>query len=197
MVEQHLSSNERLVVLDNCEHVLDGASALANGVLTRPGRSVLLATSREPLGVAGETVWRIPSLEVPPQTASADEARQASAIVLFCDRAKASNPDVVVDAVGLASVVAICRRLDGIPLAIELAAAGLRTMALDDLMRGLDDRFRILTAGPRSLERQRTLLASIDWSHDLLDERGTHRVSTAVGVRRHLHARRRRGGDCR
>ena len=75
MVEQHLSSNERLVVLDNCEHVLDGASVVANGVLTHPGPSVLLATSRELLGVAGETVWRIPSLEVPPQTASADEAR--------------------------------------------------------------------------------------------------------------------------
>jgi predicted ATPase/class 3 adenylate cyclase/DNA-binding CsgD family transcriptional regulator len=185
MVEQHLSSNERLVVLDNCEHVLDGVSVLAHGVLTRPGRSVLLATSREPLGVAGEIVWRIPSLEVPPPTASAEEARQASAIVLFCERAKASNPDLVVDAIGLASVIAICGRLDGIPLAIELAAAGLRTMALDDLMRGLDDRFRILTAGPRSLERQRTLLASIDWSHNLLDDAerlAFRRLSVFVGM---------------
>ncbi len=185
MVEQHLSSNDRLVVLDNCEHVLDGASALADGVLTRPGRSVLLATSREPLGVAGETVWRIPSLDVPPQSASTEEARKASAIVLFCDRANAANPGFVVDGVGLASVVAICGRLDGIPLAIELAAARLRTMSLDDLMHGLDDRFRVLTAGPRSLERQRTLLASIDWSHDLLDDSvrlAFRRLSVFVGT---------------
>ena len=171
MVVLHLTSNHRLVVLDNCEHVLEEAAAIVDAVVGRDGRSVILATSREPLGVAGEIVWRIPSLEVPAATADAERAVEASAVALFMDRARAGCPELTFDAHSVSTVVAVCRRLDGMPLAIELAAARLRTMPIDDLLAGLGDRFRLLAAGPRSLERQRTLQATIDWSHDLLDER--------------------------
>lgn len=173
VLARHLARNHRLVVLDNCEHVLDAAAAVAEAVLAHDGPSVLLATSREPLGVAGETTWRIPSLEIPGDSSDNAAAAEAGAVVLFRERARAAQPSFVPDSSTLPAVVAICRRLDGIPLAIELAAARLRTMSLDDLVTGLDDRFRLLAAGRRSLERQRTLTASIDWSHDLLaaDER--------------------------
>lgn len=169
-VTSHLRSNRRLLVLDNCEHVLNGAADLVSSILGHDGPSVVLVTSREPLGVAGETVWRVPSLEVPADDAALPVVAAASAVELFCARARSGSPDFVLDETSAPSVVAVCRRVDGIPLAIELAAARLRTMTLADLVTGLDDRFRLLSAGVRSLERQRTLLASIDWSHDLLDE---------------------------
>ena len=171
MLGRHLSSNHRLVVLDNCEHVLEDAAAVVDVVVGRDGRSVVLATSREPLGVAGEVVWRIPSLEVPDATVGAERAGDASAVALFVERAQAGDPGFVLDEETVFAVVDVCRRLDGIPLAIELAAARLRTMSLETLVVGLDDRFRLLAGGPRSLKRQRTLQASIDWSHDLLDKR--------------------------
>lgn len=185
MVEQHLGSADRLVVLDNAEHVLDGVSRLAERVLGNDGRSTLLATSREALGVGHEVVWRIPSMDLPADGASPEEVRRSGAIELFCARAGATHPGFVATGADLALVAGVCRRVDGIPLAIELAAAGLRSMSLGDLLQGLDERLHGLTAGPRALARQRTLQASIDWSYELLDDRARlvlRQVSVFVGT---------------
>ena len=133
----------------------------------------VLVTSREPLGVAGEVVWRVPSLSAPaagevvaPETLEAYDAAR-----LFLDRARRVRPNLVVDDRTANAIGAICARLDGIPLALELAAARTRTMPLERLASGLDDAFRLLTGGVRTaLPRQQTLLASIAWSVDLLDD---------------------------
>ncbi|BBZ50577.1 transcriptional regulator [Mycobacterium heidelbergense] len=149
-----------LVVLDNCEHLLDACAALAVALLGgAPGLSVL-ATSREPIGVGGEAMWRVPSLSV------SDEA-----IELFADRARHARPDFAVTDDNTAVVAEICRRLDGIPLAIELAAARVRALSLAEILDSLHDRFRLLTGGARAaVRRQQTLRASVDWSHALLTE---------------------------
>ncbi|OBJ47293.1 hypothetical protein A9W95_06935 [Mycobacterium sp. 1423905.2] len=146
-----------LVVLDNCEHLLDSVAALVTAALTScPGLTVL-ATSREPLGVTGEVTWRVPSLSL------AEEA-----IELFEERARRAKPGVTLRR---ETVFELCQRLDGMPLAIELAAARVRSMTLDDILDGLCDRFRLLTGGARTaVRRQQTLRASVDWSHALLSE---------------------------
>jgi len=185
MVEHHLGAKDRLVVLDNAEHVLDGVSTLADHVMASGGRSVVLTTSRESLGVGNEVVWRIPSMELPTEGAPPEEARRAGAVDLFCQRARSARPEFAPTADELSIVSAICRRMGGIPLAIELAAARMVSMSLEGLLEGLDDRFRVLTTGPRSLERQRTLHASFEWSHDLLDEPNRvvlRQVSVFVGT---------------
>jgi predicted ATPase/class 3 adenylate cyclase len=149
-----------LVVLDNCEHLLDACADLVVALLgAAPGLTVL-ATSREPIGVSGEAIWRVPSLSV------ADEA-----IELFADRARLARTDFRVADDNAATVGEICRRLDGMPLAIELAAARVRALSLAEILAGLRDRFRLLTGGARTaVRRQQTLRASVDWSHALLTE---------------------------
>src|SRR6516165_4296940 len=151
---------QMLVVLDNCEHLLDASAELVVALLgAAPGLTVL-ATSREPIGVAGEVSWRVPSLSL------ADEA-----IELFVDRARRARPDFAVDNDNAAAVGEICRRLDGMPLAIELAAARVRALSVAEILEGLRDRFRLLTGGARTaVRRQQTLRASVDWSHALLTE---------------------------
>ena len=156
-----IGDRHMLVVLDNCEHLLDASAALIDSLLgTCPGLT-LLATSREPIGVPGEVTWRVPSLSL------ADEA-----IELFTDRARRARPDFSInDDEDAASVAEICRRLDGMPLAIELAAARVRAMSASDIVASLHDRFRLLTGGARTaVRRQQTLRASVDWSHALLTE---------------------------
>ena len=149
-----------LVVLDNCEHLLDASADLVVALLgAAPGLTVL-ATSREPIGVAGEVSWRVPSLSL------ADEA-----IELFTDRARRVRPDFAVSDDNAAVVTEICRRLDGLPLAIELAAARVRALSLLEIVDSLHDRFRLLTGGARTaVRRQQTLRASVDWSHALLTQ---------------------------
>jgi predicted ATPase len=148
-----------LVCLDNCEHLLEASAELAEALLRSCPEVSVLATSREPLGVAGETVWRVPSLHD-------DEA-----VALFVDRASRVRPWFTLDATNEAAVRTLCRRLDGIPLAIELASAWLRTLTPAQIAAGLDDRFALLVRGPRgAIRRQQTLAASMDWSHNLLDE---------------------------
>jgi non-specific serine/threonine protein kinase len=168
-----LASKTALLVLDNCEHLLDACAALAEALLSAcPGLS-LLATSREPLGIAGETVWRVPSLALPDagDRASVEALTRAEAVRLFADRARASRPGFAVTAQNAAAVAELCRRVDGIPLALELAAARLRTLPVEEVAARLDDRFRLLTGGSRTaLPRHRTLRATIDWSHELLTE---------------------------
>jgi predicted ATPase/class 3 adenylate cyclase/DNA-binding CsgD family transcriptional regulator len=149
-----------LVLLDNCEHLLDACSVLIEELLRACPALIILATSREPIGVPGEATWRVPSL------ALADEA-----IDLFADRAQRARPDFVITADNADAVAEICHRLDGIPLAIELAAARVRAFSPAEIVAGLHDRFRLLTGGARTaVRRQQTLRASVDWSHALLTE---------------------------
>ncbi len=149
-----------LVVLDNCEHLLDACAELVVSVLGGASGLRVLATSREPIGVSGEAMWRVPSLAV------ADEATE-----LFADRARLAHTGFSVTNENAAVVAEICRRLDGIPLAIELAAARVRALSLAEILDSLHDRFRLLTGGARTaVRRQQTLRASVDWSHALLTE---------------------------
>ena len=169
-----LRDSNLLVVLDNCEHVIDACAKLADALLRSCPRVHILATSREPLAIGGERVYRVPSLTLPTETADDDVAKTAEsdALRLFADRAKEHRPDFVLNGANIATVVSVCRRLDGIPLAIELAAARLRSMAVADVEARLDQRFRLLTGGDRmAVPRQQTLRAMVDWSYELLPNR--------------------------
>lgn len=181
----HLADARALVLLDNCEHLLEDAATLAYDLLTGlPGLRVL-ATSREPLGVDGETTWRVPSLAVPPVGARASDLGRYAAAELFLARGAQARPGLDATAATAPAVTQICRRLDGIPLALELAAARAGAVPLDRIVAGLDDRFRLLTGrAPGTLARHRTLLASVEWSHDLLtaDEQAVlRRLGVFVG----------------
>ena len=155
-----IGARRMLVVLDNCEHLLDASAALGVAVLSACPELTLLATSREPIGVAGEVSWRVPSLSL------ADDA-----IELFTDRARYARPDFTVSDDNAAAVTEICARLDGMPLAIELAAARVRALSVPEILEGLHDRFRLLTGVARTaVRRQQTLRASVDWSHALLTQ---------------------------
>ncbi|QKV77083.1 BTAD domain-containing putative transcriptional regulator [Amycolatopsis sp. Hca4] len=163
-----LRERSMLLVLDNCEHVIESAAAFAHRVLGECRRLRILATSREPLGITGEALWQVAPLVLPAEDADPAEIEAAPAVRLLRDRAGAVRKDLTADARTLARV---CRALDGMPLAIELAAARLRTMSLDQLAHRLDDRFRLLTGGSRTaLPRHRTLRAVIDWSWELLSD---------------------------
>ena len=165
-----LTSRRLLLVLDNCEHVVAAAAQLASRVLAAAPGVRILITSREPLGVTGETLCAVPSLDVPPADADATEAAQAPAVRLFADRAAAVRPGFALDEATTGPVVRICRALDGIPLAIELAAARLRALTAAQVADRLDDRFRLLSVGDRAaLPRHQTLRAVVDWSWELLE----------------------------
>jgi len=160
-----------LLVLDNCEHVIDAAAAFADRLLRECRRLRILATSREPLGITGEALWQVGPLALPAPGARTSEIVTSPAVRLLRDRAGVVRKDIGSDESTLSAMVRICQALDGIPLAIELAAARLRTMSLDQLARRLDDRFRLLNTGSRTaLPRHRTLGAVVDWSWDLLTE---------------------------
>lgn len=155
-----VTERRMLVVLDNCEHLLDAVASLTAALLTACPRLTLLATSREPIDVPGEVTWRVPSL-------SLDD----DAVALFFDRARRARSDLHVSDEDIMLVNEICRRLDGMPLAIELAAARVRALSLDEIVGSLHDRFRLLTGGGRlAVRRQQTLRASVDWSHALLTD---------------------------
>ena len=165
-----LGDQTRLLVLDNCEQVVDGCAALAAAVLTACPHVRLLATSREPLRIAGEYVHRVPSLSLPVADAlTLDDLRSSGAVALFVDRARAQVPEFDLTQDEVPVITAVCRRLDGMPLALELAAARLRSLTLSQLDERLEHRFRVLTGGSRvALPRQQTLRALVDWSYDLL-----------------------------
>jgi predicted ATPase/DNA-binding SARP family transcriptional activator len=166
-----LSTRAAVVVFDNCEHLVDAAAAVADRLLGDCPRLRILATSREPLGITGETLWPVDPLELPPAGVDAAAALTFPAMRLLSDRARAVRPGFTVDETTAATMAQVCRALDGMPLAIELAAARLRTMSLDQLAARLDDRFRLLTGGSRmALPRHQTLRAVVDWSWDLLDD---------------------------
>ncbi|OLF14829.1 BTAD domain-containing putative transcriptional regulator [Actinophytocola xanthii] len=166
-----IREREALLVLDNCEHVIDSAAAFAHRLLGECHRLRILATSREPLGITGEALWPAEPLGMPESDAAPAEIASSPAVQLLRDRAGAVRKDLAADAETLATMARVCRALDGMPLAIELAAARLRTMSLDQLAIRLDDRFRLLTGGSRTaLPRHRTLRAMVDWSWELLTE---------------------------
>ena len=170
-IVDNLSDHDVVLILDNCEHLLDAAAKLAEYLLGRCPRLTVLATSREPLGIVGESLWPVSPLPTPQPGASAAEALNADAIRLFVDRAALVRPGFEVSGDNLAAVVEICRRLDGLPLAIELAAARLRNLTVEALAARLGNRFGLLNAGNRTaLPRQQTLRAVVAWSWDLLTE---------------------------
>jgi predicted ATPase/class 3 adenylate cyclase/DNA-binding CsgD family transcriptional regulator len=165
-----LAPQDVLIVLDNCEHLIGGCAKTAEAILRHCPRVHLLATSREPLGIGGETIYRVPSLSLPGPGATGPPAPGSSdAVTLFADRARAHGVALAIDEQTGPLVVSVCRRLDGMPLAIELAAARLRSLSLSSLGDRLDQRFRLLTGGSRTaLQRQQTLRATVDWSYSLL-----------------------------
>ena len=166
-----IRERELLLILDNCEHVIESAAAFAHRVLGECRRLRIMATSREPLGITGEALWRVVPLTLPAEEASPAEIESSPAVRLLRDRASAVRKDLGTDARTIATMARVARALDGMPLAIELAAARLRTMSLEQLADRLDDRFRLLTGGSRTaLPRHRTLRAVIDWSWELLTD---------------------------
>jgi predicted ATPase len=166
-----LAGGEGVLVLDNCEQISGPVAEFAGQLLERRPDLTILATSREPLEVMGETLCRLGPLELPPAHADPARAGESAAVLLFLDRAAAVRPGFTLDAPTAATVVDIVRRLDGLPLALELAAARLRTMSADQIARRLDDRFRLLSTGNRTAQpRQQTLRAVIEWSWDLLTD---------------------------
>ncbi len=164
-----IRDREVLLLLDNCEHVIEAAATLAHRLLGECRRLRILATSREPLGITGEALWHVEPLTLPELNASPTEIESSPAVRLLRERATAVRKELGTEA--LATMARVCRALDGMPLAIELAAARLRTMSLDQLANRLDDRFRLLTGGSRTaLPHHRTLRAVIDWSWELLSD---------------------------
>ncbi|HKR52640.1 MAG TPA: LuxR C-terminal-related transcriptional regulator [Pseudonocardiaceae bacterium] len=169
----YLRARCALIVLDNCEHLLAACAQFVDAVLRACASLTVLATSRAPLGVPGEIIWRVPSMSLPIELhrEPIEVLRQSDAVALFIDRAMQVRPNFAITAGNAPVVAQICHDLDGIPLAIELAAARVRMLAPEQIARGLSDRFRLLTGGARTvLPRHQTLQASIDWSHGLLSD---------------------------
>jgi predicted ATPase/DNA-binding SARP family transcriptional activator len=165
----HLSGRPTLLLLDNCEHLAPDLSPMVTELLAKCPEVGVLATSREPLGIARESVWRVEPLALPTLDTSVDEALAVPSVRLFVERARAALPAFALDDDNLQAVVQLCRRLDGLPLALELAAAQTAVLSVADLLRGLDDRFRVLRSRQRGVpDRQRTMDEVMGWSYRLL-----------------------------
>ena len=181
----YLWPRRMLLLLDNCEHLVESVAALSEAVLRRCPEVVVLTTSREPLAISGEVVCRVPPLGLPPADHDPDALASSDAATLFCERARAADAEFGLTSGNAAAIGRICRRLDGIPLALELAAARAPVLSPDQIADRLDDRFRLLRAGPRTASaRQQTLQATMDWSYELLSEPERillQRISVFVG----------------
>ena len=172
VVAEVIGHRETLAVLDNCEHLVQVVAELVEGLLGAATGLRVLATSREPLRIGGETVWRVPSLAVPGPEATAAERRGCAAVELFVERALSARPGLRLDDDAIATVAEIAGRLDGMPLAIELAAARVGMVDLAGILEHLSDRFALLSGGSRTAPpRQQTLRATVAWSYDLLNVR--------------------------
>ena len=184
-VAGYLASRSLLLVLDNCEHLVPACAALTQALLAAAPQLRILATSRQALGVAGETLWRIPSLSTPDPRGTRLPRRDLSrfeAVRLFVDRAAAVQPAFALTDQNAWTVAQICGRLDGIPLAIELAAARVKVLPVAQILIRIEDRFRLLTSGSAAaLPRQQTLRAAVDWSYEFLDEK-EQRVFQRISV---------------
>jgi predicted ATPase/class 3 adenylate cyclase len=169
-----LKERDLLIILDNCEHLIDACAQFTEGVLHNTPRVHILTSSREALGVPGELAWRVPSLATPDPKTTIHDVKQLegfAAVQLFIERATFANRAFALNAASAGTAAQICTRLDGIPLAIELAAARIKVLNVEQIAERLNDRFRLLTGGSRTaLPRQQTLRAMIDWSYDLLAE---------------------------
>jgi predicted ATPase/class 3 adenylate cyclase len=168
----HLAAKRTLLVFDNCEHLVDMAAKFIYQLLTRCSAVTVIATSRENLRLPGEVTWRVPPLSLPP-TDPRDVAAllDSDAVLFFCERARAARPTFELSRAHATSVARICRRVDGIPLALELAAARIRVLSVRQIAERLEDCFQVLTGGPRtSLPHHQTLRAALDWSYDLLSD---------------------------
>jgi predicted ATPase/DNA-binding winged helix-turn-helix (wHTH) protein len=182
-----LANKELLLFIDNCEHVIEGAGTMAEALLHANSAARVVATSREPLKAEGEWVYRVPPLTVPaPDVTNEDDLLRYGSVQLFIKRAQAVELHLVPDRHFVATVAAICRRLDGIPLAIELAASRIGALGIEQIAERLDDRFRLLAGGRRTaLPRHQTMHATLEWSHELLtaSERVLlHRLAVFAGV---------------
>ena len=167
----HLKGRQSLLILDNCEHVLNACARLAGSVLRGAAEATIIATSREPLQVAGEQTYPLQPLSLPDSTGSFETMRTSEAVKLFVDRVQRQIPDFEPTPARARAVAELCIHLDGIPLALELAAARARSLSIEQISTRLQDRFRLLTGGDRTaLPRQQTLRATLDWSYDLLVE---------------------------
>jgi len=172
-LKDFLRSKKLLLVMDNCEHLITACAEIVDTVLSNSPGVKILATSREPLGISGEMIWQVSPLSPPDidQPPTLEQLSQYEAVQLFIDRAMLVQPDFLLTQNNASAVTQICYRLDGIPLAIELAAARARILSVEQIASRLDDRFRLLTEGSRTaLPRQQTLQAAIDWSYELLPE---------------------------
>jgi predicted ATPase/class 3 adenylate cyclase len=170
-LQDYLHEKKLLLVLDNCEHLIQACARIVNALLSSSPTLVILATSREALGVHGEMLWHVPSLSLPDikKLPALERMSQYEAVHLFIERATLVQPHLQVTNENAPAIAQICFRLDGIPLAIELAAARVKTLDVEQIAKRLDDRFRLLTGGSRTvLERHQTLRAAIDWSYNLL-----------------------------
>ncbi len=172
LVVDYLRGKQLLLILDNCEHLIEASARLADQLLRNCPDFKILASSREALGINGETIYRVPSLSLPePDAVTLEALSGCESVQLFVERASATNPGFQLMDANASSVAQICHRLDGIPLALELAAARVKVLSAGQIADRLDDRFRLLTGGSRTaLPRQQTLQALIDWSYDLLTE---------------------------
>ncbi len=170
----YIQPRKILLIMDNCEHLLEACAHFADTLLKSCPKLRILASSREGLGITGETTYRIPSLSVPDQkiTATTDSIAGFESVKLFVERSQSAQPGFKLTDQNAPAVSQLCVRLDGIPLALELAAARVKAMSVEQIASRLDDRFRLLTGGSRTaLPRQQTLRAMIDWSYDLLSEK--------------------------
>ncbi len=184
-----LARRQVLLVLDNCEHLIKACAELADHLLQGCPGVRLLATSREPLHIAGERAWRVPSLTIPDphSIVPPDELMRYAAVQLFVERAVAVQADFAVTARSAPLLAAICAQLEGLPLAVELAAAWVRALGLEQILERLHDAFGLLVGGSRlAPSRQQTMRAALDWSYGLLAPARTNRLPTAGGVRRRL-----------
>jgi predicted ATPase/class 3 adenylate cyclase len=173
VLEEQFKNKKLLLILDNCEHLIEASAKVAHGLLMSAPGIKILASSREALGVKGELAWPVPSLTLPDPKSlpEIEQLTQYESVRLFIDRALLVQPHFKVDKTNAPAIAQICSRLDGIPLAMELAAARLKMLSVDQIAARLDDRFRLLTGGARTaLPRHQTLRAMIDWSYDLLAE---------------------------
>ena len=198
-VTDFLASRTLLLVLDNCEHVLAETASLADRLLRSAPGITILATSREPLRVAGEVIFRVPSLDIPDpeQALSPQQLLEYESVSLFVERAVAAEPGFTFDDAVSEDVTRICLRLDGLPLALELAAGRLGALSPAAIAERLDDRFRILRHGSHAAPtRQQTLLATLDWSHDLLAAGRSRALPPPCCVRRRVRSRGGRAGLC-
>ena len=166
-----INGRQLLLVLDNCEHLLEACALLADAVLRSAAEAAIIATSRENFHIAGEQTYPLPALSLPDPSASAEEVGRSEAVQLFVERARRHQPDFALTAARARAVAELCIHLDGIPLALELAAARVRSLSIEQINARLDDRFKLLTDGNRTaLPRQQTLRGTLDWSHGLLSE---------------------------